>query len=833
AVQYFYEPFLEAFDPQLRKDLGVWYTPPEIIKYMVERVDRVLREELGIDDGLADERVRVLDPACGTGAYLVEVLRRVAHTLKEEKGEDALLGYKVKMAATRRVFGFEILPAPFVVAHLQMGLLLQNLGAPLTEKANERAGIYLTNSLTGWEPGQGKPKQLALEGLEEEREAAQAVKRGDEILVVIGNPPYNAFAGTSPEQEQGLVEPYKEGLISKWGIKKFNLDDLYVRFFRLAERRITEMNRNRVGVVCYISNFSYLRDPSFVVMRQRFLNEFDALWFDSLNGDSRETGKVTPEGKPDPSVFSTPYNREGIRVGTAIGFMVRKRERTEKPVVKFRQFWGVNKREDLVASLNKNDFESTYDVVYPTKDNRFSFRVSDVSPAYSSWPRLIDLGDGVQYQGLAEDRRKALIDSDPAALEGRMRIYFNKDVDWKDLQRAGGPLTDSYVDFPAEEVRRKALLEESFDPVRIRRYAMRPFDTQYCYFTPIRPIWRRQRPEFYRQAWIGNAFIATRFKGAKDIEGPPISYITGLCDYHYLPPNVTAIPLQIRNSGPEAGVQQSLFAEPELTRANLSKQMREYLALLGLSNPDTNAEKARLVWMHALAIGYAPTYLEQNVDGIKQDWPRIPLPNSLEALERSAELGRVVAGLLDTDSPVRGITSGQVRPEMKRIGALQRANGTSLRPDEGDLNITAGWGHAGQEGVTMPGKGKAVERAYTAEEMAAIDEGARSLGLTLEQALRHLGETTLDVYLNNVAYWRNVPRRVWDYTIGGYQVMKKWLSYREMSVLGRGLKVEEAIEVRDMARRIAGIVLMEPLLNANYEAVKADAYKWQRDADTI
>lgn len=130
----------------------------------------------------------------------------------------------------------------------------------------------------------------------------------------------------------------------------------------------------------------------------------------------------------------------------------------------------------------------------------------------------------------------------------------------------------------------------------------------------------------------------------------------------------------------------------------------------------------------------------------------------------------------------------------------------------------------------MPGKGKAVERAYTAEETAAIDEGARNLGLTLEQALRHLGETTFDVYLNNVAYWRNVPKRVWEYTIGGYQVIKKWLSYREMGVLGRGLKVEEATEVRDMARRIAGIVLMEPALNANYEAVKADSYTWPREA---
>ncbi len=182
--------------------------------------------------------------------------------------------------------------------------------------------------------------------MEAERDAANSVKRTKPILVVLGNPPYNAFAGVSPEEEAGLVEPYKIGLnatISQggWGIKRFNLDDLYVRFFRLAERRIAEQTGK--GVVCYISNFSYLSDPSFVVMRQRFLAGFDKLWFDSLNGDSRETGKLTPDGKPDPSVFSTPSSREGIRVGTAIGLMVRKKGRDEHPTVRYREFWGVTK----------------------------------------------------------------------------------------------------------------------------------------------------------------------------------------------------------------------------------------------------------------------------------------------------------------------------------------------------------------------------------------------------------------------------------------------------------------------------------------------------------
>ena len=151
AVPYFYEPFLQAFDPELRKQLGVWYTPAEVVRYMVARVDKALKDDLGIADGLAAENVYVLDPCCGTGAYLAEVLRRIAANL-EGQGLGALTGARVKQAATERVFGFEIMPAPFVVAHLQVGLTMQELDAPLADDETERAGVFLTNALTGWAP---------------------------------------------------------------------------------------------------------------------------------------------------------------------------------------------------------------------------------------------------------------------------------------------------------------------------------------------------------------------------------------------------------------------------------------------------------------------------------------------------------------------------------------------------------------------------------------------------------------------------------------------------------------------------------------------------------
>ena len=278
AAQYFYEPFLEAFDPALRKQMGVWYTPIEVVRYMVARVDRALKDDLDIADGLAAENVYVLDPCCGTGAYLAEALRRIAANMKD-KGLGALVGAWVKKAATERVFGFEIMPAPFVVAHLQVGLTMQALDAPLSDDGTERAGIFLTNALTGWEPSVQKP--LPFPELEEERDRAERVKQHRPILVILGNPPYNGFAGMAVDEERGLSTAYR----TTKRVRKpegQGLNDLYVRFLRMAERRIAEKTGR--GVVCFISNYSWLDGLSFTGIRERYLEAFDVIRIDNLRG---------------------------------------------------------------------------------------------------------------------------------------------------------------------------------------------------------------------------------------------------------------------------------------------------------------------------------------------------------------------------------------------------------------------------------------------------------------------------------------------------------------------------------------------------------------------
>jgi len=827
AVQYFYEPFLKAFDPELRKELGVWYTPPEIVKYMVERVDTVLREELDLPDGLADPNVYVLDPCTGTGSFLVETLRRI-HKTFEEQGAGALGGEKLKKAARERIFGFEILPAPFVVAHLQLGLLLQNLGVPLSDKTHERVGVYLTNALTGWEPPKEPQKKLIFQELEEERDAAEHVKRDKPILVILGNPPYNAFAGVSPQEEHGLVNPYKEGLVKDWKIKKFNLDDLYVRFFRLAERRIAE--KTGQGVVCYISNFSYLGDPSFVSMRRRFIAGFDRLWFDCMNGDSRETGKVTPEGKPDPSVFSTEYNREGIRVGTAIGLMVRKNEREVTPDVRFRQFWGVDKRVNLVESLKAEAFDAGYEVARPEKSNFYSFRPSDVEEHYLAWPKIVDLCAHEPYNGPVERRGLALISMAKASLADRISAYFDATISDDEIKKIHPSLMMTGNRIVGPEARKKILNEFRYDESRIVRYPYKPLDTRWCYLENLRPLFSEPSPQLINQGFPGNAFFITRDAADKDGEGIPFYFSSRICDYDSISGHARHIPLLI-NVNTLRNTLHAVFLDKRDIKAelvpNISEAAIEYLESNGVTYRN-DYYTANLIWMHTLAIGYSPLYLSENADGIKQDWPRIPLPNDKALLSASAKLGKQVAALLDTEGQVTSVTSGKIRPELRKIAECAKVGGGNLNIGVGESALTVGWGHGGKDGITMPGKGKIVERDYTTEEKATIEEGAKAIGLTLELALIHLGETTCDIYLNESAYWKNVPRKVWDYTIGGYQVMKKWLSYREQALLGRPLTAEEITEVTGMARRIAAIVLLEPELDDNYLKAKNNSYAWKQ-----
>ena len=785
AVPYFYEPFLEAFDPTLRKELGVWYTPTEVVQAMVARVDNTLKQDLRIPDGLAAENVVVLDPCCGTGAYLAAVLRRIAANL-EGQGLGALAGARVKAAATGRVFGFEIMPAPLVVAQLQVGLTLQELDAPLTNDGNERAGVFLTNALTGWEPHVNKP--LPFPELEEERDRAEQVKQNQPILVILGNPPYNGFAGLAVDEERALSTAYR----TTRQVRKpegQGLNDLYVRFFRMAERRIAE--KTGQGVICFISNYSWLDGLSFTGMRERFLEVFDAVRIDCLNGDKYKTGKVAPDGSPDPSVFSSKSDPVGIQVGTAIATLVRKADHKPAHSVSFRHLWGQGKCAELLETA-ETEPGKLYQEIQPVLPLGLPFVQTAVSDNWFNWPSLPELFPN-SFPGVKTSRDGFLVDVDLERLRERIADYFNPALSHEDIMRRYPVVMKTMGGFDACTVRDVALKRGGPNEAGFVRFAYRPFDNRWLYWEPDSGLLDRPRSDYKLHVFEGNLWVEARERQAKEdfsrgtfVRHMADNFGNGLSSY---------FPAWLR----EEGITKN-DADP--CSANLSIAAQNYLTALGASVED--------LFHHVLAVLHDPAYREANAGALRMGWPRIPLPGypkgdaegAAAALARSAARGRQLAALLDPDVPVPGVTQGPLRPEMKAIAVPTTTDGGNMAAE--DFAVSAGWGHFGKGDAVMPGQGRVVERPFTPEERSAMVAWHATLS-----PLGPLGDTTLDVYLNDRAFWRNVPLPVWRYKLGGYQVLKKWLSYRERGVLGRGLRVEEVLYFAEVGRRIGGILTLQ------------------------
>ena len=778
AVTYFYEPFLQAFDPELRKQLGVWYTPSEVVRYMVARVDKALRDDLGLADGLAAENVYVLDPCCGTGAYLAEVLRRIAANLADQ-GLGALAGARVKQAATERVFGFEIMPAPFVVAHLQVGLTMQALDAALADDGAERAQVFLTNALTGWEPRPSKP--LPFLELEEERDRAERVKQDTPILVIIGNPPYNGFAGMAMDEERELSEAYRTTRRVRRPEGQ-GLNDLYVRFFRMAERRIAKTGQ---GVVCFVSNYSWLDGLSHTGMRECYLETFDAIRIDCLNGDKFKTGKVAPDGSPDPSIFSTADDPVGIQVGTAIATLVRKLDHAPTEEVGFRHLWGQAKREELLET-EEVEPGKLYENIDPVLPLGLPFVPTAVSEDWFDWPALPDLLP-VSFPGVKTNRNGFLIDIDLDPLKARIDEYFNAELRHEVIARRHPAIMPPSALFDADAVRTELLARGGPNPAGFIRHTYRPFDIRWLYWEADSKLLDRPRPQYKPHIFAGNLWLSAAQHLRRAANEPQACFTKIMASGHLIERGASMFPAYLREEGDLGNGGQAG------TRPNLSPAAQRYLKHLGATVED--------LFYHVLATLHDPAYREANAGALKMEWPRIPLPGwpdgkadaAAETLATSATRGRELANLLDPDAPVPGVTHGALRPEIAALAVPSTTDSRNMTGD--DFALTSGWGRFATGDAVMPGQGRLVERDYTSAERTALGD-----------ALPVLGAKTLDVYLNDRAFWRNVPTAIWNYKLGGYQVLKKWLSYRELAVLGRVLMPEEVQYFAEVTRRIGEIL---------------------------
>jgi predicted helicase len=269
---------------------------------------------------------------------------------------------------------------------------------------------------------------------------------------------------------------------------------------------------------------------------------------------------------------------------------------------------------------------------------------------------------------------------------------------------------------------RKFLVERGINKNGFVRYCYRPFDVRWLYWEPETKLLDEKRAEYKPNVFLGNVFMVLAQRTRKGFEPPAVTSVVS--SYHVIESVSLAFPIWFY---PEFDTS-SLFdrTSDNKPKLNLTEVAKEFLADLRLGN------KPEELFYHTLAVLHAPEYCAENSGALRQDWPRVPLPKSREALLASAELGRQVAALLDTETPVDGVTKGKPRAELKEIAELSC-------PGKSDLKVTAGWGHAGQNGVTMPGKGRVTE--------TLIEVGPDFLW----------PEGILNIYLNEQACWEWIP----------------------------------------------------------------------------
>ena len=830
AITYFYEPFLEAFDPELRKEVGVWYTPPEVVRYQVRKADGLLRERLGCRRGFADPNVVVLDPCCGTGAYLLEVIQCIAEELLS-RGDEALLAAELLEAVSHRIIGFELLTAPFVIAQLQVYMLLDDLGVPPT--AAHRPAVYLTNALTGW--NETDQIRLNFPELQQEHEAARTVKRGAPILVVLGNPPYNRFAGTALDEEADLVDHYKgiervpkrdrngrvvvgadgrpelkqEGesrLYTLWGVRKQLLDDLYIRFFRLAEQRIGEVARR--GVVSFISNASFLMGRSHPIMRESLLANFDEVWVDNLNGDKYKTGKVVPQGLPgagtaDQSVFTTDRDPRGIQVGTSITTWLKVApEGTDEKRVWYRDFWGKakDKRRALTASLaggtsvehrgDRPEGPREYEAIRPTTESRWMLCRGTTNLGYESWPSLDELFP-TSYQGVNPNRglQGSLVDMSRDALARRMRDYYG-DADDEAIVSLHPELMTKRARYTPETVRALLRKRTAFDDRSIVPYLVFPLDERWIYYETEAKLLNERRPEFWENL-ANNEFLITVPQPRQVSESLPLISRT-LVDLHVHDRGSVCFPLWTRSgAGLYASEGPNLAASAQATlKATWGTQDSEHY--------DGRAMVARL-FRASLAVMHAPQYQRDHGEALGSDWARIPIPRNHAEFLRLVALGDRVATLLDAGSDPEDVVKAVLGDRTSRMmGVVRKVGGGAVAQEDLSVDVSY-FGSAA---------GRWIPRAPTDDE-------------SWPSALTGM---TGDLYLNERVYVANVPAAVWAYEIGGYPVIKKWLGYRQRSRLGRSLELAEARHMRSVVQRLAAILVLAGELDREYEMAAADGF---------
>ena len=760
-ILHFYEPFLAAYDPTLREKRGVYYTPEPVVSYIVRSVDQLLRQRFNCPAGLADyamtnyeyvdkegnntlkrsHRVLVLDPACGTGTFLYAVIDHIREYYRSSGNAGMWNGY-VKDHLLKRLFGFELLMAPYAMSHLKLGMQLAAQDMPAESRldwtyefdSNERLGVYLTNSLE-----QAETKSMTLFGplrvITEEANAAAAIKRDLPIMVVLGNPPYSGHSANKGSWITELIEDYKRDFpeLKKPAQAKWLSDD-YVKFIRFAQRRIDETG---AGVLGFITNHSYLDNPTFRGMRLSLMKSFDEIYLLDLHGNAKKRERA-PDGSPDQNVFD-------IQQGVAISLFVKgKGSQNSLARVFHADLWGERRTESgggKYGWLDANSIDSTHWT-----------EVSPRSPGYLFIPRdeaLLDEYEagwsvpdifsqiGGPGPGIVTTHDQFAISYTPEEAESKVTRFLSTTSE--DQARRIWRLC-SQNQWQYDRAKRELANGSWRDEIKPILY--RPFDIRTTVFDRNVAVHLRKRVMRHMLAGPNWALITTRQTrdswAALATNSAIAHKALAAYDINSLFPLYTYPSEQAVASGLYRPDERQPNLAPEFTQ---DMEYRMGLQFIGEGRGDLRKTFGpEDVFHYIYAVFHSPTYRKRYDQFLRADFPRVPNIDDVELFRALVVLGRQLTGLHLMDS-----------------STLDKSEISF--PVPGDDVIEKGYPKYLPPGDSVSGQEVSLEqgRVYISKDNSKSGKRGQ--------------------------YFVGISPKMWEFRIGGYQPMEKWLKDRKGRVL--------------------------------------------------
>lgn len=756
---HFYEEFLAEYDPELRKAKGVWYTPQPVVSFIVRSVDQLLISEFGLKRGLADSskitvkekttqqdgrtkdgkklaaveyhRVQILDPAVGSGTFLVEVLRQIYGKFKNQRG---LWNSYVDEHLIQRINGFELLMAPYVIAHLKFSSFLAETG--YTESKHwQRVNIFLTNSL---ERHQDEIRDLFMFALNQESMEANAVKENKPIMVMIGNPPYNGSSQNKNSYIERLMLAYKQEPNAKISAERATLkeknskwlNDDYVKFIRIAQEYITKGECSD-GLIGFITPHGFIDNPTFRGMRYNLLKTFDKLYILNLHGNAKKK-EAAPDGSKDENVFD-------IQQGVAITFFVKTNQKNNQSLgeVYYADLYGLRaKKYEYLNAHSVSDIN--YQKANPTVENLYRFDIQDdgLRSEWRKMPSVEDIfklnGVGLRthkdflvYQKKREDIESVCLDFNTLNIEQLKTKY---------------QLGDDTADWSA--IRAKECISTYGLSSDLYQQCMTaPFDVAWTYYVPYKGFMGRPTYKIMKHLLSHQnvAVVSSRHGGEAEKSVWSTAFITdSLVDLNvFRRGGGNIFPMyQIAEDGSRfENITDEFF--DKLEKATGLKH-RTFDDSSALSDKEFTSQD---VMDYIYAILYSPSYRTKYKALLDSEFPRIPLPND-----------------------------GTQFKSLVNVGSQLRELHLSKREDSFESD------------VTYPETGDNVVVQYKLK-----DER---------------------VYINKSQYFENVPKEAWEFYIGGYQPLEKWLKDRK----GRVLSFDEITHYQYMVYAITKTIdLMKQL----------------------